>query len=183
MAQAGSRDDGFLGAEGRRGAGVAGVGAENVVENVEDPVGEEDVLLQDASRVDEKRVGREGDGDHAALPGSQRGPIEETVTVVDLTGATDDVVAEQVRQLRHGQVGEGGTEVLEGEVIRREDGDVLLRVDVRRQRGIGDRTARRGEIERRARTRKVRGWDEKRVDGVDDPAVKGDVLGLENGRG
>lgn len=90
--------------------------------------------------------------------------------------AADDVVLEQIRQLRRRQVGEGGAEVLEGEVVRREDGDILRRVDERRQRGVGDGTARSGEIERCACAREVYGWDEEGVDGVDDAAFEGDIL-------
>lgn len=85
--------------------------------------------------------------------------------------------------MRHTQACEGGAAVLEGGVIRREDGNVLLHVDVRRQRGVGDRTTRRGEVKRGARAREVRGGDEECVDGVDDATYEGNVLGLENGRG
>lgn len=178
MAQPGSRNDGDLGSEGGSGAGVGGVGAENVVEHVEDAIGEKDVLLQDAGRVDEVRIGRESDGDGPPLQGLQLGPVNENITVTDPMGAVDDVVFEQVRQLLHGQAGKSGAKILEGGVVRREDGDVVLRVDVRRQRGVGDCTARRGEVERRACACEVDGWDEEGVNGVDDPAFEGDVLGL-----
>lgn len=85
--------------------------------------------------------------------------------------------------MRHAQACEGGAAVLERGVIRREDGNVLMRVDERRQRGVGDRATRRGEVKRGDRAREVRGWDEERVDGVDDATYEGNVLGLENGRG
>lgn len=97
--------------------------------------------------------------------------------------ATDDVVLEQIRQLPHRQIGEGGAEILEGEVVRRKDGDVLRRVDERRQRGVGDCTARSGEIERCACAREVYGWDEEGVDGVDDAAFESDILEVESVRG
>lgn len=70
MAEAGAGHDGDLRAEGRGGAGVAGVGAEDVVEHVQNAVGEQDVLLQDAGRVHEQRVGRERQGDGPPLPRS-----------------------------------------------------------------------------------------------------------------
>lgn len=81
-----------MGAEGRDGAGVTGVGTEDVVQNVEDAIGEENVLLQDAGRVHKERVGREGDGDHSALPGLQRGPVDQAIAVADMMAAVDDVV-------------------------------------------------------------------------------------------
>lgn len=59
MGQAGTGDDGRLGAQGRDGTGVAGVGTEDVVEHVQDAVGEQNVLLQDASGVHEIGVGGE----------------------------------------------------------------------------------------------------------------------------
>lgn len=94
MAQAGSCDDGDLGAKGRDGAGIAGVGAENVIDNVQDAVHEENVLLQDARRVDEERIGREGEGELTALLRLQRGPVKEAITVADPMGTANDVVVE-----------------------------------------------------------------------------------------
>lgn len=178
-----SREDGNLGAELGVRAGVGGVGAEHVVNDVKHAVGEKDVLLQDARRVDEDRVGRKAESDDPALPGWQRGPIQESVTVLDAMSAVDDVVVKHLRQLRHGHAREGGAEFLEGVVVRREDGDVLMRVDVRIQRGIRDCTPYRGEVEGSARIREVGGGDEERVDGVDDATFKLNVLGFTNAGG
>lgn len=172
-----------MGTEFGVGAGITGIGAENVVDDVKDAVGEKDILLQDTGRVDEDRVGREAERDGPAIPGRQRCPVEEAVTVLDTMGAVDDVVVQQVRELLHGQAGEGGATALKGIVVRREDGDVCMRVDVRLQRGIRDRAPHCGEVERRACTCEAHGRDEERVDRVYDAAIELDVLDLEKGRG
>ena len=128
--QGGALEYGRLEGKLRLGADGGGVIVEEVVDDVHDAVGEEDVLLHDAGGVDEKRVGRHGDGEAGALARPQRGAVDEVGAVTDKGAAVDDVVIEDVGQLGHGHFAEGGAEPCEGVVGGREDGKVALCVEV-----------------------------------------------------
>lgn len=153
-----------------------GVVVEDVVEDVEDAVGEEDVLLQDAGGVDKERVGGEGDGEFAALAGLQLSAVGEVGAVADGMAAIDDVVVEDVGEFGGGHGGEGGAEGLEGVVVGGEDGEVGGGVEVVREGGVGDGAAEGGKVELRGCVDDVYWGLEESVDYVDDTATEFEVL-------
>lgn len=111
------------GGTGRRAIGSRSViGVEHRVDDVDDPVADEDVGVYHLRRIDEYVAIRHSDGDVAAAQRADGG-ISEGAAVRD--GAIDDVVLENVSCRCCAQVRQRRGNVLEGCVARREDCNVF----------------------------------------------------------
>ena len=61
---------------------------------MQDPVREEEILLEDTGRVDEDGIGREGELQFRSLESFEDGAIGEVAAVADEIASADDVVGE-----------------------------------------------------------------------------------------
>lgn len=182
---------------------MAGVGTEDRVDDVQNAVGEEEVLLDDAGLVDEEGVVDEGNRYILALEGLQCRMVVRNAWVVwgwetvgeiggveGRGGGGDDVVLEETGEILDTERGEGRGDVLESLVSGGEDGeggtDLGIVCEDRRsgEEGAGGG----GEVEGRRRGGEVLWRDEDGVDDVHDAVVEYQVLkwflrkGCENER-
>lgn len=175
----------------RVGLGVAGVGTEDRVDDVQDAVGEEEVLLDDAGLVDEEGVGDEGDRYIVALEGLECRMVVHSAGVVwgweavgEVGGVEgrgvggDDVVLEETGEIVDTERGEGRGDVLESLVSGGEDGEGGADIGVVCEDGrSGEEGAGGGgEVEGGRRGGEVLWRDEDSVDYVHDAVVVCQVL-------
>ena len=174
--QLGALQHGWLCGQHRLGGRFGGVIIEDVIEDMEHAIGEEDVLLEDAGRVYEKRVRSERGCELAALPCLQLGAVGKIGAVSDKVAAIDDMVVQHVGEFARGHVSERGTESLEGIVIRGENGEVVGGVEVVGDGSVGDGTTKGREIELGGGADNIDGRLEEGIDYMDDTAREGQVL-------
>lgn len=170
---------------------MAGVGTEDRVDDVQNAVGEEEVLLDDAGLVDEEGVVDEGNRYFLALEGLQFRMVVQNAWVVwgwetvgEVGGVEgrgvggDDVVLEETGEILDTERGEGRGDVLESLVSGGEDGEGGTDIGiVCKDRRSGEEGAGGGgEVEGGRRGGEVLWRDEDSVDHVHDAVVVYQVL-------
>lgn len=99
----------------------------SLVNDVDNTVGNKDIRNNDARVVDENTARVDSDGQVPAVRSRNDGAVSETRAVGN--SSIDDMVTQNVSDLLGGQVGEAGSNGLEGGVVGSKDGKVRRKVN------------------------------------------------------
>jgi hypothetical protein len=150
---------------------------ENLVDDMNDTVGNEDISDGDASAVDEDAtLLADGDGEIVTVQGSKDGSVLETRGVAN--SAVDNVVGQDVSNVLNGGIGKSRANITESLSSGSKDGNVWCSVHSIEQVGRVQGTAKAGQVGRCQSIRNVRGQDEESVNNVDHTASEVDVLSI-----